>query len=396
MFDRRPTGLQAFSGKAAGEPLARLNSFEGFARSLIVGIIPLLALEALGSKELVTRAYLLASILTLMITLNFALLERLLHRRWVLTLGVGFTVSATLILIFGDGMVIAFAIGLQSAAASLFSVCISLYIMDYIGKKDLIFTESKRLFYTGIAWMIGPILGLWLWEEYFYWAPFVLTACASLSMLAYFWYLRLGNNQVIQPAKSPSVNVFKIIPRYFEQPALRIAYWITLSRSIFWMSLFIYGPIYVIEADLPSWVAGGLLSLVSGLLLISPLIRRLSIHFGTRIVIVYAFILTGVSILMLYFTGEPKPIGLLFWVMAAVGGATIDVLGNIPFMRMVKPRERTEMTIIFSTWREASQLLTPLLVSVVLLLAPFEVYYLVLAAILFSAGFMATFLPRRL
>ncbi len=396
MFDRRPTGLQAFSGNAAGEPLARLNAFEGFARSLIIGIIPLLALESLGSKELVTRAYLLASILTLMITLNFAFLERLLHRRWVLTLGVGFTIFAVLILIFGDGMVIAFAIGLQSAATSLFSVCMSLYIMDYIGKKDLIFTESKRLLYTGIAWMIGPSLGLWLWEDYFHWAPFLLTACAALSMLAYFWYLRLGHSQVIQPAKSPSINVFKIIPRYFEQPALRIAYWITLSRSIFWMSLFIYGPIYVIEASLPNWVAGGLLSLVSGLLLISPLIRRLSIRYGTRVVIVYAFILTGGSILMLYFTGEPKPIGLLFWVLAAVGGATIDVLGNIPFMRMVKPRERTEMTMIFSTWREASQLLTPLLVSVVLLLAPFEVYYLVLAAILFSASFMATFLPRRL
>lgn len=396
MFDRRPTGLQAFSGNAAGEPLARLNAFEGFARSLIVGIIPLLALEALGSKELVTRAYLLASILTLMITLNFASLERLLHRRWVLTLGVGFTISAVIILIFGDGMVIAFAIGLQSASASLFSVCISLYIMDYIGKKDLIFTESRRLLYTGIAWLIGPTLGLWLWVEYFYWAPFVLTACAALSMLAYFWYLRLGYSQVIQPAKTPSVNVFKIIPRYFEQPALRIAYWITLSRSIFWMSLFIYGPIYVVEADLPGWVAGGLLSLVSGLLLISPFIRRLSIRFGTRVVIVTAFILAGVSILMLYVTGEPKPIGLLFWVLAAVGGATIDVLGNIPFMRMVKPRERTEMTMIFSTWREASQLLTPLLVSLVLMLAPFEAYYLVLAAILFSASFTATFLPRRL
>jgi ACDE family multidrug resistance protein len=395
LFDRRPTGLQAFSGNA-GEPIARLNAFEGFARSLIIGIIPLLALQALGSKEMVTRAYLLASILTLFITLNFALLERLLQRRWVLTLGVGFTISATLILIFGDGLVIAVGIGLQSAAASIFSVCISLYIMDYIGKKDLIFTESKRLLYTGVAWMIGPVLGLWLWEETFDWVPFALTACAASIMLAYFWYLRLGHSRVLQPAKRPSVNVFRIIPRYFQQPALRIAYWITLSRAVFWMSLFIYGPIYVIEAGLPSWVAGGLLSLVSGLLLLSPFIRRLASRFGIRIVIVRAFILIGVSILCLYFVGEPKPIGLFFWVLASVGGVTIDVLGNIPFMRMVKPRERTEMTMIFSTWREASQLLAPLLVSLVLLWAPFEVFYLVLALLLFSASVAASFLPRRL
>jgi hypothetical protein len=63
---------------------------------------------------------------------------------------------------------------------------------------------------------------------------------------------------------------------------------------------------------------------------------------------------------------------------------------------MLKPRERTEMTMIFSSWREAWQLLTPLLVSLVLLLAPFEVFYLVLALMLFSAGIATTFLPRRL
>ncbi|MCP4877749.1 MAG: MFS transporter [Gammaproteobacteria bacterium] len=395
MFDRRPTGLQAFSGHA-GEPIARLNSIEGFARSLLIGIIPLLALEALGSKEMVTRAYLAASILTLMITLNFAGLERLLQRRWVLTLGAGFTISATLILSFGQGWIMSIAIGLQSAAASLFSVCISLYIMDYIGKKELVFTESKRLFYTGIAWMIGPVLGLWLWEETHHWVPFLLAACASVGMLGYFWYLRLGHSQVIQKAKKPSINIFKIIPRYFAQSALRIAYWITLSRAIFWMTVFIYAPIYVVESGLSKWVAGGLLSLVSSLLIVSPLIRRLAGRFGTRLLIICALMLSGISMTMLFFVGEPKPIGLLFWISAALGGAIVDVLGNIPFMRMVKPRERTEMTMIFSTWREGSQLLTPLLVSLVLLVAPFEVFYLLLSTILISASLMATFLPRRL
>ena len=395
MFERRPTGLQAFSGHA-GEPIARLNAIEGFARSLLVGIIPLLALEALGSKEMVSRAYLAASLLTLVITLNFAALERLLQRRWVLTLGAGFSLTAVSILSFGDGWVMSIAIGLQSAEASLFSVCLSLYIMDYIGKKELIFTESKRLLYTGIAWMIGPMLGMWLWEETTHWAPFLLSACAILGMLAYFWYLRLGHNQVIQKAKKPSVSILKIIPRYFAQPALRIAYLITLSRAMFWVTLFIYAPIYVVESGLSSWVAGGFLSLVSSLLMVSPLIRRLAGRYGTRLVIICALLLTGISMASLYLVGEPKPVGLLFWTLAALGGATVDVLGNIPFMRMVRPHERTEMTMIFSTWREGSWLLTPLVVSAVLLVAPFELFYLLLAGLLLLAGMATTFLPRRL
>jgi ACDE family multidrug resistance protein len=395
LFERRPTGLQAFPG-GAGEPIARLNALEGLGRSMLIGIIPLLTLEALGSKEQVTRAYLIASILTLVITLNYASLERILKRRWVITLGVALTVIAVIIFLLGEGMTIALAIGLQAAAASIFSVCISLYIMDYIGKKQLIYTESRRLMYTGIAWIIGPSLGLWLWENFPSWSPFVLTAISALCMLFYFWYLRLGHSEVIRPAKKSPAKLLAIIPRFFGQPTMRVAYTIVLSRAIFWVSLFVYGPIYVVEAGLPNWVAGGLLSMVSGLLLASPLIRKLASRYGTRLVIIYALNLTAISMLMLFFLGDPQPVGLMFWVLASLGGVTVDVLGNIPFMRLVKPHERTEMTMIYSTWRDASYLLTPLIVSLVLLFAPFEVFYVLLAVILIGASVAASYLPRRL
>ena len=395
MAERYPVGFRAFVG-GAGKPLAKLNALECFSRALLVGVIPLLTFEALGSKEAVTQVYLLASLLTLAITLNFASLERLLERRRVVTLGGAFSIIAAMILMLGDGFELAFAIGLQKAAGSLFAVCLSLYIMDYIGKKDLIVTESRRIFYSGIAWIIGPTLGVWLWNETWQWTPFVLTMLASAIALAYFWYLRLGSNEVIRRAKTSSVNPLKLIPRYFSQSALRIAYAITLTRSIFWMTLFIYGPIYVVEAGLPSWMAGGLISLTSVLMLMSPMIRNLVGRHGTRIVIIVAQVACAGSLVMLYLTGAAKPVGLIYWIIASVGAAALDVVGNIPFMRMVKAHERTEMTMIFSTWRETSNLLTPLLAMLVLLVAPIEAFYLLLAVLLLGASVAASFLPRRL
>ena len=394
MSIRRPSALLVVSGQA-GEYFARLNALEG-SRSLLVGVIPLLALELLGSKEMVTKAYLFGSILTLAITLNFALIERLIQRRWVVTLGIALNLTAIALLYFGNSKTLPIAIGLQQASSSLFSVCLSLYIMDYIGKKDLIFSETRRMFYTGGVWLVGPTLGLWLWDKVGPWSPLTAAAFSGLLLLGYFWYLRLTPNNAIQKAKNPSVNIFKIIPRYFAQKSMRIAYAITLSRAIFWVSLFVYGPIYVVEANLPTWVAGSLLSMASALLLISPVIQRLAGHFGTRTMLIYALVLSGTSIFMLFLLGAPRPIGLAFWLIAAVGGVTTDVLGNIPFMRMVKPRERTEMTMIFSTWREGSQLLTPLLVSLILLFFSFEAYYVLLAILLFAAAYTASFLPRRL
>jgi ACDE family multidrug resistance protein len=395
MFHRRPIGLNTLVSEA-GNSLARLNALDGFSRALLVGIVPLLALQALGSKEAVTNAYLLGSIMTLMITLNFASLERLLKRRWVLTLGGCFLIIATAVLYFGNGFEFALGIGLRSAAASLFSVCLSLYIMDYIGKKDFTRIESRKMVFNGVAWLIGPSLGIWLWNNSAPWSPFLMAAVSAVIMLIYFWRLRLGPNIIVTRAKNPSVNPLKLIPRYFQQPALRIAYLITLSRAVFWVSLFVYGPIYTVEAGFPPWVAGGLLSFTSGLLFFSPLVKRLSDRFGAKPIIICGQIITGCALAGLYFIGEPQALGIVFWIIAAVGGVMLDVLGNIPFMRMVKPRERTEMTMIFSTWREGSELVAPLTAALILLVAPFEVYYLILGILLMVAAYASSHLPNRL
>ena len=395
MFHRRPTGLDTLVSEA-GNSLAKLNALDGLSRSLLVGVVPLLALQALGSKEAVTYAYLIGSIMTLMITLNFASLERWLKRRWVLTLGGVLLVFATPVLYFGDGIEFAIGVGLRSAAASLFSVCLSLYIMDYIGKKDLTRVESRRMVFNGAAWLIGPSLGIWLWDNAAPWSPFLLAAISACMMLAYFWRLRLGPNIIVVKAKNPSINPLRVIPRYFKQPAMRIAYLITLSRAVFWVSLFVYGPIYTVEAGFPAWVAGGLLSFASGLLFLSPLVRQLSDRFGTRPIIMCGQFISGTCAVILFSIGDPAPIGLVFWILAAIGGVMLDVLGNIPFMRMVKPRERTEMTMIFSTWRESSELLTPLAAAIILMMGPFEYFFLFMGALLLLAAFASSYLPKRL
>ena len=69
----------------------------------------------------------------------------------------------------------------------------------------------------------------------------------------------------------------------------------------------------------------------------------------------------------------------------------LDVLGDVPFMRAVRPRERTATTTVFSTWREASELVT-----LVLLVLPFHAPYAVLATMLVAVAAATGRLPRRL
>jgi hypothetical protein len=65
-------------------------------------------------------------------------------------------------------------------------------------------------------------------------------------------------------------------------------------------------------------------------------------------------------------------------------------------MRTVKPRERIPMTTVFSTWREVGSLAAPGLVALVLLVAPFWAYFLLLAALCFATAVLASFLPARI
>ncbi len=395
MFHRRPVALNQISGNTSVN-LARMSAIEGFSRSVLVSIVPLVALETLGSKENVALAYLAAGILTLCITLNLGTLERLIQRRWLVTLGAFSLMLAAAFLFARTTWLLPLGIGLRSAAASIYTVCMSLYIMDYIGKKELTLNESRRMQYTGAAWLIGPFAGSWLVENDLRDLPFLLSIIAAAMMLGYFWKLRLGDNKVLAQAQSKAKNPWLAIKRYSGQKRLRIAYGITLSRSCFWVTLFVYGPIYLIESGLPVWSAGVLLSGVSGLLFFSPSIAKASQRFGTRTVIYVGLILTGLSLMGLGFLGEPTPWAIVFWITGALGGVLLDVLGNIPFMRSVKPRERIAMTAVFSTWREASELLTPLLVSAVLVLFPFHVFFFILAFMHFSSAVSTSFLPRRL
>jgi ACDE family multidrug resistance protein len=392
----RPISL-GYLPAQTGTGLVRLSGLEGLTRSLLMGTVPLIALDRLGSKAAVSWAYTAGAVLTLLVTLNLGKLEQRMARRWVMTIGILSLFSAAIL--FTIDLVPAFvlAIGLRSAAASIFSVLVTLYVMDFIGKGELIQIESNRMVYNGIGWLIGPSLGLWLARSVDPAAPFVLSAALSVPLLAYYWWLRVGNSEVITVAKTTSPSALANIPRFFGQKYMRIAYTITFIRALFWVALFVFSPIYVVEAGFDEWVAGAVLSGVAALLLTAPLIKRLADNWGTRKVVYRSFALVAVSMVGLAALGDPSGAGIALWFSAAIGAAAIDVVGNIPFMRMVKPRERVPMATVFSTWREMSALIAPLLAALVLGFGlPFTAFFALIGVLSLVASIVSLRLPRRL
>jgi MFS family permease len=392
---RQPLGLLNVTGDI-GEPLARMAGLEGLTRAIMIGSVPLAALKALGSTLAVSVAFAIGSGATVLVTLNVARLERHVARRWILSGGIVSVFLAAGLFAFGPKWTIPLAIAMRSAHASVFSVCLSLYIMDFIGKRDMTRIEARRSVYLAGAWLIGPTLGTWMFGSLGTSAPFLASMVLSTLLMVYHWRLRFLRNPVLRGPIHPAPSPLEAIPRFFGQRYLRASYVITSIRSIFWSALFVYGPIYVVDAGLSPWVAGVFLSVASSVLFAGPLVRRWSDRNGVRQVMLAGFALPAVSLAALALLGDPRPIGLAFWLVGAVGAGALDVLANIPFMRLVKPRERPAMTTVFSTWRELSFFITPGIAAIVLLLGPLRMLYAVLAVLMVGGAVATLSLPRRL
>ena len=81
--------------------------------------------------------------------------------------------------------------------------------------------------------------------------------------------------------------------------------------------------------------------------------------------------------------------------LASLGFDMLDIIGNIPFMRMVTPKVRAEMTDVFSTWREMSFVVTPGLSALILMFTDISGLFLVLGVMLIFAGLLSRTMPLR-
>jgi hypothetical protein len=59
-------------------------------------------------------------------------------------------------------------------------------------------------------------------------------------------------------------------------------------------------------------------------------------------------------------------VSIIFLLIAAMGATALDGVGAIPYMRAVKPRERREMTSVYRTFIEISDILPGIIFAFVL------------------------------
>jgi MFS family permease len=354
----RPPGATTF---------AVLYALESVARAAVASVIPIQAYELLQSEQRVSILYTFVAFFGVSITLLTPLLIERFARRWVYTLGTFFLVLGALCFLTDNlagqvaGMVF------RVAGATVLSITLNLYIMDHIRKTEFMRVESIRMAWSTIGWTAGPVLGVLLYTNYGLAAAHGLTVVFALILLACFWYFRMSDNPIIRPGTIRPANPLRNIGRFVAQPRLRLAWLIAFGRSCFWTTFFVYGPILMVVTGQGEFAGGLLVSAGNAVLFTAIAWGWAGKRFGARNVMAGSFAAMSVTLFAAGYAGEGYPLVAGVCLLGcALFAISLDALGSTAFMRAVRIRDRPQMTAVYRTYLDLSDLLPPLIYSIVL------------------------------
>lgn len=375
--------------------LVGLYSISTFYRALLITVLPLLAHRLLGDAQRVSVFYFLVSMATVGGSLALPWLIRRFKRRFVLSFGalsgpVGMAFLATETL---WGLALGMPIYVFSVACV--EICLNLYVLEHVQRKELGRFEPTRIFFAAGAWMLGPWLGVQL-MLIAPWAVYAVATVGSLAMLGYFWFLRMAEHPSVPPMKRPPPNPLRYIPRFFRQPRLRLAWVLAFGRSCWWATFFVYGPILAVTSGLDAATAGLLISLGMGAMFMARFWGAVARRWGLRRMLISGYAATGaITIALGLAAGNPWLCAILLVASAFAAGA-VDGAGNTPFLRAVRPLERAEMTTVFLTYRDVAQFTPPGVFSALLRVFNLPAAFIVLGGSMFLLSLTSRYLPKRM
>lgn len=374
---------------------AVLAGTEAVARGVLISVFPLAMYQAFQDAQVVSELYFLVGVLSLLIGLLVPYLIRFVPRRWVYSIGTLMFAAGALIAIRDTPGAVFAGLALITFAVVTTFVCFNAYVLDYVAKVELGRLETSRLFYSALGWTAGPALGVFLhswWRP----APFLIAAASALAMLVIFLVMRLGNGRLIVRSRAAPANPFAYFRRFFVQPRLIAGWLFAVIRSCGWWIYVVYLPIFAVQNGLSEQLGGIALSISNGALFLAPLMLRYVQRSSVRKAVRTGFLMAG---LLFALAGAPyfdPQVAVLCLMAGSLFLILLDVCAGLPFLLAVKPSERTEMSAIYSSYRDVSGILTPGIVWLVLLVSPLSGAFLAGGAGLLSAWALANRLHPRL
>ncbi len=373
-----------------------LFTLEPLYRSIIVTVVPLMALERFGSAQDVSIFFFVLGVLGVGMSLAVPWLVSRLSRRGTFTLGIVSGVASMLLFVHGELWTFCAGMALHLFAASCIDVTLNLYLMEHVRRQDFGRYEPVRMFFLAFSWSVGPFLGVYLRNAVNPAVPFLVGAVIVLLLGAYFFYLRFSDNPALGNKRSAVTNPIRYLPRFFAQPRMTLAYVLSAMRSGWWTMYFIYVPIFCVTVGLGETMGGALVSLATSFVMVTPLLRGTIQRYGIRRVLLVGYAGAGLVAVGLGASMSIPYLAVALVLLAAMFAVLCDSVGNTLFYRAVRSWERSEMATVFGSYRSVSSLAFPGVYSGVLAIFPLPAVFIFTGFGMLATSLMTRFIPVRM
>lgn len=359
-------------------------------------VVPLQAFSILKDAQAVSVLYFLVSVTGLAGSMTVPWLVRRISHHRTLMLGSCCMVLSAACLLQHELVWLVPGLALQMFGGATIVICLNLYVLRNIPRQDFMRFEPVRILFSGGAWVIGPALGVYLESHVAIWLPYTIAATISLVQLCIFMSMQMGKREGKTASEVYKANPMRFVRRFFSQPRLFLAWILSVVRAGWWGLFYIYGPIYFVSSGLSAETSGIISSVGSAGMLTVIFWGWIGRRIGLRKLLMLGYGVAGTLTLLVSATTGFPWIGAALLITAAAGTSIIDSSGNVPFLRSVRPSERSEMTTVYATYRDASRLSFPALYSLLLLVFPLPVVFLAGGSVMLALSQCARKLPRSL
>lgn len=366
------------------------------AQAILLTVVPLEALHLLGSARAVTLLYVGAGLIAVAGRFSIPFLTGSIGRRSVFTLGTLSLAASSILFALNGVPFLACGLVLSTFAFACLEITSQLYVLDNVPRQSLRHFEPIRIFAIAGPWTIGPFLGVHLSNSVSFVAPFGIAIAAAVALLVIFWSTRPSERGTPASTARRSPNPARLVRRFFAQPRLRLAWTLAAARSSWWNLFYIYTPIFAVTSGLGAEAGGLVVSIGSGWIWLVPLWGWAGRRFGLRRLLRAGYAAAGILSLCAAFAFGLPLLGLSLLALAALGTETIDGAGNLLFLRAVRAHERPEMTTVFVSFRDVSQLGPPAVCALLLTVFALPSVFIAGGSMMLAAAILTKYIPRRM
>lgn len=387
-----PAWVRAF-GQPGARSFALMFAIDSLARSTLTTVIPLVALDTLGNARDSSILFFGTTLVGVVLSWFIPALVRRIRPRWVYTLGAALMAIVPFFLARETLAGLALGMGMRVFASSCLLSGLNLYIMAYIKKQDFVRSEPLRIFFSAICWTAGPGLGVVLYASISPWATYLLSSCAAVLLLIYFWRVRMEYGPA-NPPNSVGRNPVQSVRRFIAQPRLVLAWLLSFGREVFWITVYYYAPAYMVLNHKSDNATALLITACTVPLFLSPVMGWLGRRFGVRRFLRVCFVLSAVATLAIPFVFENVLAVSVLIVIASLSAVGLDSVVAVPFLRGVRSRERPEMTMVYGMYRDLAALLPTAFFSILLSFFDLRSVFLATGLFLVYCAWMSRWVPR--